>query len=72
MNINTILKPHPHCPIPHGHPCYRGYVPAAQTDIRKTWANCALNMRGFAARYQDDYELTDALDYLERLAAYKP
>jgi hypothetical protein len=65
MNINTIPKPHPHCPIPHGHPCYRGYVPAAQTDIRRTWERSA-------ARYQDDYELTDALDYLERLAAYKP
>jgi len=65
MNIHEIPKPHPHCPIPHGHPCYRGYVPATQTDIRKTWERSA-------ARIQDDYELTDALDYLERLAAYKP
>jgi hypothetical protein len=40
-------------------------VPGPQTDIRRTWERSA-------ARYQDDYELTDALDYLERLAAYKP
>ena len=65
MNIHEIPKPHPHCPIPCGHPCYRGYVPSAQTDIRRTWERSA-------ARYQDDYELTDAFDYLERLAAYKP
>jgi len=64
MNIHEIPKPHPHCPIPHGHPCHRGYVPATQTDIRKTWERSA-------DRIQDDYELTDALDYLERPGAFK-
>jgi hypothetical protein len=72
MNIHEIPKPHPYCPIPHGHPCHRGYVPAVQTDIRRTFALASNEPVSYSTRYMDDYALTDALDYLERLAAYKP
>jgi hypothetical protein len=58
MNINTILKPHPHCPIPCGHPCYRGYVPATQTDIRQTWARIAKQ------ELADDYDRVMRDDWL--------
>lgn len=38
MNVNVILKPDPHCPIPYGHPLYRGFVPSEHTNIMETWA----------------------------------
>lgn len=54
MQTTTIQKPAPHCPIPYGHPLYRGYVPADNTDIRDTFK-----------RYADDYDMTERLDWLE-------
>lgn len=50
MNIMTILKPSPHCPIPFGHPCHRGYTPADETQVRRTWSR---------HKVADDYDLTD-------------
>lgn len=55
MQTQTILKPAPHCPIPKGHPLYRGYVPADETNIRNTWAKCL----------GDDYDNTTRLGWLE-------
>lgn len=62
MNVMTILKPAPHCPIPFGHPCHRGYTPAEETQVRRTWARQEIG---------DDYDLTERLDYLEKPGAFK-
>jgi hypothetical protein len=56
MNVNVIQKPLPHCPIPYGHPLFTGFVPAAETDIRKTWQR--------ATGIKDDYELVLSHDWL--------
>lgn len=58
MNTMTIPKPHPHCPIPEGHACHIGYVPAEKTDIRRTWQRCNES-------YGDDYDLTDRSAHLD-------
>ena len=45
----------------------RAYVPASHTDIRKTFeAHRPIR----TADIQDDYELTDALGYLEQPGAF--
>jgi hypothetical protein len=66
MNVTTILKPHPHCVIPAGHPCHRGYVPAEQTDIRQTWARRA------QADLADDYERVVQQDWLSAPGGWRP
>lgn len=38
IQVVVIAKPHPHCPITFGHPCFRGYVPSGKTNIRRTFA----------------------------------
>jgi len=65
MNIVTILKPAPHCPIPFGHPCHRGYVPADRTDIRRTWNH------GEVGDIRDDYELVEQQDWLSAMGGFK-
>ena len=56
MNIVTIQKPAPHCPIPYGHPLHKGYVPAEETKIWRTWER-------FSAG--DDYDRVQREDWLE-------
>lgn len=63
--ISLILKPAPHCPIPYGHPCYRGYTPAEDTNIRRTWK------RSPEFEILDDYDYTDRLGYLENVGGWK-
>lgn len=65
MNINVILKPAPHCVIPFGHPCFRGYTPAENTEIRRTWANHAPHPTG------DDYDRVQADDWLSAPGGWK-
>ncbi len=65
MNVNTIPKPHPHCPIPAEHPAYRGYVKAEQTDIRRTF------QRHAPATYGDDYDRVMREDYLSAIGGFK-
>ena len=56
MNVNVIIKPFPHCPIPYGHPLYRGFVPSEHTNIVNTWAKSL----------GDDYDLVQRQDWLDR------
>ncbi len=64
MNTMTIPKPHPHCPVPEGHACYIGYVPAEKTDIRRTWQRCNEN-------YGDDYDRVQQDDWLSAPGGFK-
>jgi len=57
VSIVIIQKPAPHCPIPADHPLFDGYVPAEDTDIRRTWAKAA-------PRYGDDFDLVNRHDWL--------
>ncbi len=57
MNVIVIKKPEPHCPIPYGHPLFAGFVPAEQTDVRRTWARSV-------AAYGDDYDTVSRQDWL--------
>lgn len=63
MNIVTIQKPAPHCPIPYGHPLHKGYVPADETKIWETWARCS---RGYA----DDYDMTERTAHLDMIGEF--
>ena len=65
MNTILILKPVPHCPIPFGHPCFRGYTPAEHTDIRETWNRHAPYQTG------DDYDRVLAEDHLSAIGGFK-
>jgi hypothetical protein len=62
MNITVILKPAPHCPIPYGHSCHRGYVPAEDTDITQTWHK--------HAQYGDDYDLVERTAHLDMMGDF--
>lgn len=61
MNIHTIPKPHPHCPIPEGHPLYSGYIKAEQTDIRRTFAKHAVG---------DDYDDVERSAHLDLMGEF--
>jgi hypothetical protein len=63
-----IDGPHPWCLVRITHPAH-GYTSSHQTDIRATLEK---HRPVHVCAVQDDYELTDALDYLERVVAYKP
>lgn len=65
MNIIVIQKPAPHCPIPDGHPLYRGYVPSEKTDIRRTWSRHA------PIEYGDDYDRVMREDYLSAPGGFR-
>lgn len=64
MNIVTINKPAPHCPIPFGHPLFIGYVPADHTDIRRTLAKSA-------QAYGDDYDRVMRDDWLSAPGGFR-
>ena len=59
-----FTTPAPSCPLPITHPA-RAYVPAHHTDVSRTWREHS------TLELLDDYELTDALGYLEQMGAYK-
>jgi hypothetical protein len=59
MNTMTIPKPYPHCPVPEGHPCFIGYVPAENTDIRRTF------QRHQPHAYGDDYDAVERSAHLD-------
>lgn len=63
--VHVILKPHPHCVIPHGHPCHRGYVPADKTDIRQIYARHA------PTAYGDDYDRVLRDDWLSAPGGFR-
>jgi hypothetical protein len=65
MNIVTINKPAPHCVIPVGHPCHRGYVPAAETDIRRTFTLAEIG------DIRDDYELVQQQDWMSAPGGFR-
>lgn len=67
MKILDYTPIAPSCVIPLTHPARR-YVPSHDTDIRATLErHQPLRMCGI----RDDYELTDALGYLEQMGAFK-
>lgn len=53
---NVISHPHPHCLVPVRRDP-NAYVPAEDTDIRKTWAR--------TRSLESDYERTTRLDWME-------
>ncbi len=59
MNIHVIPKPHPHCPIPDGHPLYEGYVAADKTDIRRTF------QRHQPHAYGDDFDAVERSAHID-------
>lgn len=59
MNVTTIRKPAPYCPIPFGHPLFSGYVPADQTNIRRTFRR--------HADYADDYDMNERSSHLDMM-----
>lgn len=65
MSAPVIWKPAPHCVIPHGHPCYRGYVPAEHTDVQATFA------RILGADLRDDYALVEQQDWLSAPGGFR-
>lgn len=65
MNITTILKPAPHCPIPVGHACHIGYVPAEQTRIERTFAKHA------PIPYGDDFDRVNNDDWLSAPGGFR-
>jgi hypothetical protein len=64
MNVTVIQKPAPHCPIPFGHPLFAGFVPAKETDIRRTWARSA-------PQYGDDYDRVMRDDWLSAPGGFR-
>ena len=67
MRTITFDSPAPSCLVPITHPA-RPAVHSTETDIRDTLDRHTLV---FNRPIQDDYELTDALGYLERLGEFK-
>ena len=67
MNTITFSSPAPSCLVPITHPA-RPAVHSTETDIRDTLDRHSLV---FNRPIMDDYELTDALGYLERLGEFK-
>lgn len=65
MNVTVKLKPAPHCEIPYGHPLFDGYVPAEDTNIRRTFAKAA------PQRYGDDYDLVMHQDWLSSPGGFR-
>lgn len=67
MKTITFNSPAPSCLVPITHPA-RPAVNSTETDIRDTLDRHTLH---FNRPIMDDYELTDALGYLERLGEFK-
>ena len=63
--IHVILKPAPHCPIPHGHPCFRGYTPAEHTRVGRTF-----NLHA-PTDYGDDYDRVNRQDWLSAPGGFR-
>lgn len=67
MSAQVINKPFPHCAIPYGHPCFRGYVPAEFTDIRQTWAYITHGCHAVG----DDYDHNTRTDHMSAPGGWK-
>lgn len=67
MSAPVIFKPHPHCLVPIGHPCYRGYVPAEHTDIAATFERYTPPVGDI----RDDYALVEQQDWLSAPGGFR-